>query len=130
MFALWREEITERAVNGDAIVTKFGRHFQSELITRKNKQSVINSALAFTSQSTANDICLTAALQVNKNLPAYGAHLMGTIHDAIYASTPKHEAELVGPMLVRELQAAGKAVYGDLVPFDADWGFGENLAAV
>jgi DNA polymerase I-like protein with 3'-5' exonuclease and polymerase domains len=55
---------------------------------------------------------------------------MGTIHDAIYASVPKQEAELVGPMIVRELKRAGEAVYGDLVPFDADWGSGENLAAV
>jgi len=130
MFALWREEISERAVNGESIVTKFGRHFQSELITKKNRQNVINSALSFTSQSTANDICLTAALEVNKNLPAYGAHLMGTIHDAIYASAPKHEAELVGPMLVRELKKAGEAVYGNLLPFDADWGSGNNLAEV
>jgi DNA polymerase I-like protein with 3'-5' exonuclease and polymerase domains len=130
MFALWREEITERALNGEAIVTKFGRHFQSELITRKNKHLVVNSALAFTSQSTANDICLTAALEVNKCLPAYGAHLMGTIHDAIYASTPKDEVELVGPVLVRELAKAGRDVYGDLVPFTASWGSGKNLAEV
>lgn len=130
MFALWREEISERAVAGESIVTKFGRHFQSELITKRNRQNVINSALSFTSQSTANDICLTAALEVNACLPAYGAHLMGTIHDAIYTSTPKHEVEMVGHVLVRELKNAGRAVYGDLVPFDADWGSGKNLAEV
>lgn len=130
MFALWREEISERAVAGESIVTKFGRHFQSELITKKNKQNVINSALSFTSQSTANDICLTAALEVDACLPAYGAHLMGTIHDAIYTSTPKPEVELVGHVLVRELKRAGEAVYGTLVPFDADWGSGKNLAEV
>lgn len=130
MFAMWREEIIDRAVDGEAIVTKFGRHFQSELITKKNKHLVINSALAFTSQSTANDICLTAALAVDAQLPAYGAHLMGTIHDAIYTSTPTEEVDLVGELLVRELKKAGEAVYGDLVPFDADWGSGKNLAEV
>ena len=130
MFAMWREEIIDKAVDGEAIVTKFGRHFQSELITKKNKHLVINSALAFTSQSTANDICLTAALAVDAQLPAYGAHLMGTIHDAIYTSTPTEEVDLVGELLVRELKKAGEAVYGDLVPFDADWGSGKNLAEV
>jgi DNA polymerase I-like protein with 3'-5' exonuclease and polymerase domains len=130
MFAMWREEIIDKAVDGEAIVTKFGRHFQSELITRKNKHLVINSALAFTSQSTANDICLTAALAVDAQLPAYGAHLMGTIHDAIYTSTPFEEVDLVGELLVRELHKAGQAVYGDLVPFDASWGSGKNLAEV
>ena len=130
MFAMWREEIIDKAVDGEAIVTKFGRHFQSELITKKNKHLVINSALAFTSQSTANDICLTAALAVDAQLPAYGAHLMGTIHDAIYTSTPTEEVDLVGELLVRELKKAGEAVYGGLVPFDADWGSGKNLAEV
>ncbi|WP_346927338.1 DNA polymerase [uncultured Arthrobacter sp.] len=130
MFAMWREDITNRAVEGEAIVTKFGRHFQSELITRKNKQNVINSALSFTSQSTANDICLTAALAVDAQLPAYGAHLMGTIHDAIYTSTPTEEVDLVGELLVRELKKAGEAVYGDLIPFTADWGYGKTLADV
>lgn len=130
MFAMWREDITNRAVDGEAIVTKFGRHFQSELITKKNKQNVINSALSFTSQSTANDICLTAALAVDAQLPAYGAHLMGTIHDAIYGSVPFEEVDLVGELLVRELKKAGEAVYGNLVPFDADWGYGKNLAEV
>jgi DNA polymerase I-like protein with 3'-5' exonuclease and polymerase domains len=130
MFAMWREDITERALSGESIVTRFGRHFQSELITKKNRQSVINSALAFTSQSTANDICLTAALAINPQLPAYGAHLMGTVHDAIYTSTPKDEKELVGDLLVRELAAAGRAVYGDLVEFTADWGYGPSMADV
>lgn len=130
MFAMWREEISQRAVDGESIVSKFGRHFQSELVTKKNRQSVINSALSFTSQTTANDICLTATLEVDAQLPAYGAHLMGPLHDAIYTSTPRHEAELVGELLVRELGNAGRAVYGDLVEFTADWGFGANLAEV
>lgn len=127
-FALWREDITERAVNGESIVTRFGRHFQSELVTKKNRQSVINSAMAFTSQSTGNDLLLSAALEINKNLPAYGAHLMGTIHDAAYASGPKREAELIGEMLSREIVKSGQRVYGDIVPFVSKWGFGANLA--
>jgi DNA polymerase I-like protein with 3'-5' exonuclease and polymerase domains len=128
MFAMWREDISNRAVDGEAIVTPFGRHFQSELITKRNRQSVINSALSFTSQSTSNDICLMAALAVSAQLPAYGAHLMGTIHDAIYVSTPHEETDLVGEMLVRELAIAGDAVYKGLVPFAASWGKGKNLA--
>ena len=127
-FAQWREDITERAVNGESIVTRYGRHFQSELVTKKNRQSVINSAMAFTSQSSGNDLLLNAALEVNKNLPAYGAHMMGTIHDAIYASGPKHEAELIGEMLAREIEKSGERTFGTIVPFKSSWGFGANLA--
>lgn len=127
-FALWREDITERAVNGESIVTRYGRHFQSELVTKRNRQSVINSAMAFTSQSSGNDLLLCAALEVTKNLPAYGSHMMGTIHDAIYASGPKHEAELIGEMIAREIEASGRRTFGDLVLFKSSWGFGANLA--
>lgn len=130
MFAEWREDITQRAINGEAIVTKYGRHFQSELVTKQNQQSVINSALSFTSQSTGNDICLSAALAIDPQLAQYDAWLMGTIHDAIYVDGPEEHKEAIGALLTRELQAAGRAVYGDTVLFEADWGYGKNLAEV
>jgi DNA polymerase-1 len=129
-FSLWREMIIEKAVNGGSIVTKFGRHFQSELVTSRNKHLVINSALAFTSQSTANDICLSATLKVSPQLPQYRAHLMGTVHDAIYTSTPPDHKEVVGKLLTGCLAEAGREVYGDLVPFASDWGFGPSMADV
>lgn len=130
MFSMWREEISEKAVSGGSIVTKFGRHFQSELVTRRNTQNVINSALSFTSQSTANDICLLATLEVAPQLEQYGSHLMGTVHDAIYTSGPEDTKEEVGKLLTDCLAWAGREVYGDLVPFDADWGYGPSMADI
>lgn len=130
MFAMWREDITDRALKGEEIKTQFGRHFQSELVTQKNKQNVINSALSFMSQSTANDICLSATLEVNKQLAQYDAWLMGTIHDAIYVDGPEEHKEAIGELLAEELRKAGERVYGTLVPFDADWGYGPTLADV
>lgn len=130
MFDMWRQDITERALNGESIVTRYGRHFQSELITRKNKQSVINSAVAFTSQSTGNDLLLSAALEIEPQLAAYGAHMMGTIHDAFYASGPKSEAEAIGPMIAREIAKSGERIYGTEVPFVSKWGYGPSLADV
>jgi DNA polymerase-1 len=129
-FALWREQISETAVTGGEIITRFGRHFQSELVTRSNRQNVINSALSFTSQSTANDICLLATLEVVKRLPEYGYRLMGTVHDAIYTTGPEEHKEAVGALLIERLAWAGASVYGDLVPFDADMGFGPTMADV
>jgi DNA polymerase I-like protein with 3'-5' exonuclease and polymerase domains len=129
-FALWREDISRKALAGDGIVTKFGRHFQSELVTRVNRQNVINSALSFTSQSTANDICLLATLEVVKQLPDYGYRLMGTVHDAIYTTGPAENKEVVGKLLTESLAWAGREVYGDLVPFDSDWGYGESMADI
>lgn len=129
-FSMWREDITERAVTGGSIVTKFGRHFQSELVTKKNRQNVINSALSFTSQSTGNDICLLATLEAEPQLKQYDAYLMGTVHDALYVSGPDEHKDTIGTLLTDCLAWAGREVYGDIVPFDADWGYGASMADV
>lgn len=127
-FAKWREMIEDKAKNGGNIVTKFGRHFQSEIVTEMNEHEVVNSALSFTSQSTANDICLYAALELEPQLAQYGATLMGTIHDAIYVSCPEEHKIVVGHLIQKCLQDAGEAIYGTLVPFKAEAEWGNNMA--
>lgn len=129
-FDLWRDDITDRAITGKPIVTRFGRHFQSELVTYRNRQNVINSALAFTSQSTANDICLLAALEATPKLREHGYRIISSLHDAIYTSGPEESHEAAGTVLVECLQDAGRSVYGDAVSFDADWGHGRSMAEV
>lgn len=129
-FSEWREEISTRAITGGSIVTRFGRHFQSELVTRRNRQSVINSALSFTSQSTANDICLLATLEAAPSLADYDTYLMGTVHDAIYTCGPEGSKDVIGKLLIDCLAWAGQEVYGDIVPFTAEWGYGLSMADV
>ena len=127
-FAQWREEIEDKAKTGGEIITKFGRHFQSEIVTAKNEHEVVNSALSFTSQSTANDICLLAAINLDPQLAQYNATLMGTIHDAIYVSCPEEHKLAVGLLIQKCLREAGEEVYGDLIPFKADAEWGHNMA--
>ena len=129
-FDLWREDITARALSGGEIVTRFGRHFQSELVTNRNKVNVVNGALAFTSQATANDICLMAAYTVKPKLEVIEYRLMSTLHDAHYASGPEEAKDEAGRLLVETLAWAGREVYGDIVPFTADWGWGQSMADV
>lgn len=130
-FAEWRKEIEARAISSDPqagrLENKFGRKFQAELVTHKNKFNIIRSALSFMSQSTANDICLTAALEVHKKLPD-NARIMGTIHDAIYVTCNHEDAKWIGLMLQEEMEKAGKSVYGDQVAFVAEPDMGTNLA--
>ena len=130
-FAEWRNEIDARAISSDPqagrLENKFGRKFQAELVTHKNKFNIIRSALSFMSQSTANDICLTAALEVHKKLPD-NARIMGTIHDAIYVTCNHEDAKWIGLMLQEEMEKAGKSVYGDQVAFVAEPDMGTNLA--
>lgn len=129
-FAAWRQMIEDKAMEGGSIVTPFGRHFQSEIITEMNAHEVTNSALSFTSQSTANDICLKAAVWLDPQLEQYSAWLMGTIHDAIYVTCPVEHKVVVGNLIAEALKRAGREVYGDVVPFAADAGYGPNLAKI
>lgn len=129
-FAQWRDEIERKAVTGAPIINRFGRHFQSELVTARNRQQVINSAMSFISQSTGNDLLLSAALEVEPKLHTWDARMMGTIHDAIYCSTPPEHAEAVGEFISQEIIASGDRVYGNEVSFVSDWGIGNNLGEV
>lgn len=129
-FDQWRTGIMQKAVAGEPIINKFGRRFQHELVTRRNQQNVINSAMSFISQSTGNDLLLDATLQTEPKLEQYGARLISTIHDAEYCSVPEENAQAVGEMIVEDIQLAGKRLYGDQVAFVADWGIGQNLSEV
>lgn len=129
-FAQWRAMIERKAILGQPIVNKMGRRFQSELITRKNRQSVINSAMSHISQSTGNDLLLNALKNVVPRCGDYGARVMGTIHDAIYLSCPPETAEEAGRMVSEEIIHSGTEMYGTQLQFVSDWGVGNNLSEV
>lgn len=129
-FAQWRAMIERKAILGQPIVNKMGRRFQSELITRKNRQSVINSAMSHISQSTGNDLLLNALKNVVPRCEDYGARVMGTIHDAIYLSCPPETAEEAGRMVSEEIINSGAEMYGTQLQFVSDWGVGNNLSEV
>lgn len=129
-FAQWRAMIERKAILGQPIVNKMGRRFQSELITRKNRQSVINSAMSHISQSTGNDLLLNALKNVVPRCEEFGARVMGTIHDAIYLSCPPETAEEAGRMVSEEIINSGAEMYGTQLQFVSDWGVGNNLSEV
>jgi DNA polymerase-1 len=124
----WQYEIRDAALNGGDIVTPYGFHYQAEIITEKNSNSVENSALAFKPQSTGNDICLGAALAIHPQLSKYDAWIVGTIHDQIVADVPIEHAREVGLLMEREMLAEAKRVVGDVLVFEAAPEMGFNWA--
>lgn len=127
--AEWRQRVMEAAVDPakrDMLVTPFGRRFESEVVTSRNRQNVINAALAFLPQSTASDICVDAAAEVVKRAPE-GVLLVGLVHDAqMYDVTVPEAAGALVQVLEDELPAAGARVFGDVVPFDIEVEVGET----
>ena len=125
-FYQWRQDVEYKALSSDGVLeTVFGRRFQSEVITGRTKQNVINSALSFLPQSTASDICVSAAMEIHQWIGHdYGAQIIGSIHDAILVESPKeYTAEIAGRMQA-EMKDAAARVFGTTVPFatEAEWG--------
>lgn len=120
--AAWQAEI--RASIGRNISTPYGFHYQAEIITERNRNSVENSALAFKPQSTGNDICLDAALHIAPQLAQYDAWIVATIHDQILTDAPIVHAKAVGELMEREMLAAGERVIGGVLVMEAEPEYG------
>ena len=117
-----KEEVTERR-------TKFGLAFDPLFVADTNYASTQNEALAFVPQSTANDICLNAAIEINEQVGQYGAKLIGLVHDATYVECPEETVEECSRMMEREMSKAATLVF-NRVPFVAEAEVGNNWEEV
>lgn len=109
--------------------TKFGLTFNPLFVSDSNYNSTQNEALAFVPQSTANDICLNAAIKINKRVGQYGAKLIGLVHDATYVECPEETVEECSKMMEREMAKAATLVF-NRVPFAAEAEVGNNWEEV
>lgn len=109
--------------------TKFGLAFNPLLVPDTNYASTQNEALAFVPQSTANDICLNAAIKINEQVGQYGAKLIGLVHDATYVECPEETIEECSKMMEREMSKAATLVF-NRVPFVAEAEVGNNWEEV
>lgn len=109
--------------------TKFGLTFNPLFVSDNNYSSTQNEALAFVPQSTANDICLNAAIKINEQVGQYGAKLIGLVHDATYVECPEETIEECSKMMEHEMAKAATLVF-DRVPFAAEAEVGNNWEEV
>ena len=109
--------------------TKFGLTFNPLFVADTNYASTQNEALAFVPQSTANDICLNAAIKINEQVGQYGAKLIGLVHDATYVECPEETVEECSKMMEREMSKAATLVF-NRVPFVAEAEVGNNWEEV
>lgn len=127
----WRMWIEETAISPEhTLVSAFGRYYQAEVVTGRNRQNVINSGLAFLPQSTASDICVVAAMNVSKWLHEYDAYIIATIHDAILIDCPDEHIAVISERVQEEMKAAGRMVFGDTVPFDTEATHGKSWRGI
>ena len=118
-----------RKEEDDARRTKFGMTYNPLFIADTNYSSTQNEALAFVPQSTANDICLNAAIKINEQVGQYGAKLIGLVHDATYVECPEETIEECSKMMEHEMSKAATLVF-NRVPFVAEAEVGNNWEEV
>lgn len=109
--------------------TKFALTFNPLFVSDSNYSSTQNEALAFVPQSTANDICLNAAIKINEQVGQYDAKLIGLVHDATYVECPEETIEECSKMMEREMAQAATLVF-NRVPFAAEAEVGNNWEEV
>nr|DAW15509.1 MAG TPA: DNA polymerase [Caudoviricetes sp.] len=109
--------------------TKFGMSYNPLFVPDAAYASIQNEALAFVPQSTANDICLNAAIKINEQVGQYGAKLIGLVHDATYVECPEETVEECSRMMEREMSKAATLVF-NRVPFVAEAEVGNNWEEV
>lgn len=109
--------------------TKFGMTYNPLFVADAGYASTQNEALAFVPQSTANDICLNAAIKINEQVGQYGAKLIGLVHDATYVECPEETVEECSRMMEHEMSKAATLVF-NRVPFVAEAEVGNNWEEV
>lgn len=122
--ANWQQETRQRVLDGEDLVTPFGRRRRFWLITDQNQKDVLNEALSFLPQSTASDICLSAFTRLRPLLRGLG-FIRLTIHDALVVECSESRKDEVAQLLVAEMEAAGRN-YTQYVPFVTDLSFGKS----
>jgi DNA polymerase I len=121
----FRESTRQAVMNGDDLITAFGRHRRFWLISNENLKEVMNEALAFLPQSTASDICLDAFTILRPAMKGFG-WVRNLVHDSILVETHKDNVDRVSQLMRYHMIESARKVVGDYVRFDVDIEVGDN----
>ncbi len=115
----FRNEVKRKVLNGEHLVTPWGRHRRYQLITKENVKSVMNEALAFLPQSTASDMCLNALVEIRQETKGF-AWIRNTVHDSIILECDKGDVDDVKEIVERRMLESAQSIVGDYVQFAVD----------
>lgn len=129
-FYEWRMWVEGMAVSDvDTLVSPFGRYYQSEAVTGRSKQNIINAGLAFLPQSTASDFCVKAAMKIHEQIRGSDIFIIATVHDAILFDAPDDKIQWISDLAQKEMEAAAFETF-QAVPFSTDASFGKSWEGI
>lgn len=113
-YAKMRKWTTRAAVTGAPITTRYGRHFQHEVVTSKNRGNVERSALSFLPQSSASDTTLRAYMNLRPIAKERGWIFRALVHDAITYDVPLNQAQECIDVTGAHMIEAGTAMFPEV----------------
>lgn len=122
----WYLQQQRQALSTGRSKTPFGRVRRWNLITRENRQNVLNQAVNFPIQSTASDLNLHAAIVLNEWFRDTGmGHVLFLVHDSLCYECREGQERVVADK-VREIMTTwpfpSKAVLDVETKFGPSWG--------
>lgn len=119
----------QKVMDGEDLITPWGRRRRFPLITKENMHSVKNEALAFLPQSTASDICLQAMYWTRPQIRGKG-FIRNIVHDSLLIEAPPQHMEEMIDISRRNMIESARTIVGDYVKFDVDYKVGKNWGEV
>jgi DNA polymerase-1 len=123
----WYEEMVHKTIyQGIDLTNHFGRKRRFHLITKDNKYDIEKQAKAFIPQSTANDICFRAAIELYKE----GMDIRILVHDSILVQARPEDADRIGSRMATVMEQVAREQYSDKIPFFVDVEVGSSWGAL
>ncbi len=125
----FRNNTRKAVLEGQDLVTPWGRRRRYALITNENRDAIMNEALAFLPQSTASDMCLQALTWTRRDLKGLG-WIRNIVHDSLLIECHKDDIEEVQEIVERNMIKSAESIVGDYVKFAVESTVGDNWGAV
>lgn len=124
----YTSHIKRQVRDGHTLVTPYGRKRSFPMISKENINDVENEALAFTPQSTASDMTLTAMINAINQFKELGmrSRVVNIVHDAIMYETPKNETQDAIKIIERAMLKSADDVVNGYVKFAVETSIGKN----
>lgn len=112
----YQKSVKKKVFAGEDLVNPFGRRRRFHLITNANVVTVMNEALSFMPQSTASDICLDAAVELDRR----GHQIRNLVHDAILTECDRKDVAETAQAMREVMVGTAERVTEGYVRFDVD----------
>lgn len=126
----WQRDVQQQVLDGEDLITPYGRHRRYTLITDENRKDILNEALAFIPQSTASDMCLSAAIDLNNKFKGAAfidrPKIVNLVHDAIMTECHINDAQKVMKVQEDHMITSAYTIVKDYVAFKAESSYGNS----